>query len=182
MNNFDRKFGDNFKCHYYKPAGKGGLTKVDNNACWAGCRYLSGKIYITKFKCKETFEYIDLIVKTMNNITPCKLVKINPYGKEIDAISFQLLSTYDKEVHLYKAFNYIQNLILLSFIRNLWWGGFHGGDGNTYSSKFFEILEKQKNNFCSLKKMMIANKEAMRIYSKQKRISLHRINTQQCKN
>ncbi len=88
-----------------------------NQACWAGIgsfyKYFGlihktneeNTIYINNFRLKETKKYIPLLIKYINKITPCSLETIN----NVEYIKFQLLGTYD------------QSLILLNFIRNLWY-------------------------------------------------------------
>ncbi len=62
-------------------------------------------IFIKDFEYNETKEHIYNFIKLINEITPCEIVKIN----EIKYIQIDLLDTYD------------QSLIVLNFIRNLWY-------------------------------------------------------------
>jgi len=95
-------------------------------------------IYLSDYNQPETLEYQNLIVSVINEITPCKLVNID----NVWYIKFKLLGTYD------------QSLILLSFIRNLWYEPKAG-----YSKKFFESL-KVATQEDPLERLTWANKEA----------------------
>lgn len=133
----------NFRCNYYHKI-QNKLVKNNNQVCWAGLKNYdfltpeSEKAWRNQiFKLEEEIIYIDfseklkfvtkknidLLIKIINNITPCCLVQID--NKEY--ISFNLLKTYD------------QNLILLNFIRNIWYSPF-----TSYSEVFFEELKKSR--------------------------------------
>lgn len=151
-----------FACHYYK-IEKENLIKNTNYACWAGLRNFdisTGKyilrqdyntIYIDEFEIPKTKNYIDLMVKIVNEITPCELVTID--NKKY--IKFKMLDTYD------------QSLVLLNFIRNLWFEPIpYMYDSKEYDDKvgiytdtFFETLKKSRFKD-PLKKLTKANKVA----------------------
>lgn len=131
-----------FSC-YYKSYTKGNeLVTNSNSACWAGVKMElqsgSDYIYIFKYIDESTSEYIDDFLKIINEITECCIVKID----NIEHIKFKLLKTYD------------QNLILLNFIRNLWYSQF-----DKYSESFFENLFKSKYED-PLQKLLDAHKIA----------------------
>ncbi len=96
-------------------------------------------VYIDDFHQEKTKKYQSLLVKTINKITPCKIVK-KPNGKRY--IRIRLLRSYD------------QSLIILNFIRNLWHEPEQG-----YTEKFFEALKKAEHKD-ALEKLTWANKEA----------------------
>lgn len=137
-----------------------------NQACWAGIgsfyKYFGlihktneeNTIYINNFRLKETKKYIPLLIKYINKITPCSLETIN----NVEYIKFQLLGTYD------------QSLILLNFIRNLWYSpdvtyDYYNGkkefgtDKKFYFNYFFENLKKSKYRE-AFKRLTYANKRA----------------------
>lgn len=124
-----------FEVKIFKKDEKGILKINSNQNCYAGIKqYISdlnkGKevyIYIKDFRDKLTEKYIPLLTKTISKITFCKLVKRD--GTEY--IKFKLLKNYDS------------SLILLSFVRNLWYspGAYYGNtDKNVYSQEFFKEL------------------------------------------
>lgn len=106
------------------------LAKIGNTACFRGVDGLpeNSYIYIYNFERDLTYKYIKPLLRIINKITPCRLIKL----KGTSYISFKLLGSYTK------------NLILLNFIRNLW----HSPKipyGNTqvlYSIIFFNELMK----------------------------------------
>lgn len=123
---------NSFQCYYYrklekkeaKAAGQE-FQQNGNNACWAGIRSWmppnSDKyeiLYVDKFKHKATEKYVELLVNTINEITPCGVTKDGKY------ITFELFGTYD------------QSLVMLNFLRNLWFEYMPG-----YAKSFFECLE-----------------------------------------
>lgn len=162
-----------FSCHYYKLDEKEKLVKNSNSACWAGLRryevskkpdgnlnYGSGKyvmqedyntIYIDEFEMPRTKDHIDLMVKIVNEITPCELVTIN----KKKYIKFKMLKTYD------------QSLVVLNFVRNLWFEPIPFMTGSKeynakvglYTDTFFETLKKSRFKD-PLKKLTRANKVA----------------------
>lgn len=98
-----------YQCHihYYQ---KGKFKKESNTACFAGVNGLLTKaddkyIYIDKFKEKGTQCHITRLIELINQITPCELIEI----EKKQYIKVKLLQTYD------------QSLIVLNFIRNLWY-------------------------------------------------------------
>ncbi len=148
-----------FQCHYYHLQNDDTLIANDNSACFAGVReYHSASkrenlkeknvIYIDQFTHLKTSKYIKLLVGIINEITPCKVVTI----KKKKYIKFQLLATYD------------QSLVLLNFIRNLWYNPvqMYGKEEGVYYKEFFRELETSKEED-ALAKLTSANKEACRI-------------------
>jgi hypothetical protein len=123
-----------YGCFYYKMSPDNKLKQNPNAACWAGLRGAHGKdflfknvnkeykgiIFIKEFRCKDVDESIvNRMIYLINKITPCKLVKIE-----------------EKEFIRIKVFErYSQNLVILNFIRMLWYknGGFN-------HEKFFEDI------------------------------------------
>lgn len=93
----------NVHLHYYI---KDKLEKYYSIACFAGCKlHTTKEIFLSRFRHKETEKYIPKLISIINEITPCKLVEI----ENVEYISFKMFNNYDR------------SLILLSFIRNLWW-------------------------------------------------------------
>lgn len=141
-----------FACHYYKME-KEKLVKNDNSACWAGLRrYESTKeIYIDEFEMPRTKDHIDRLVKIVNEITPCEIITINKKRY----IKVKMLETYD------------QSLVVLNFIRNLWYEPIPFAIGSKeyeakvglYTDTFFEILKKSRFKD-PLKRLTKANKVA----------------------
>lgn len=138
-----------YTCFHYYMDKDGNLKQNGNNACWAGIMSYYGKysteeykairdIYIDQYTEEETKDYIELMVKVVNRITPCDIVEI----KGRNYIHFRLLETYD------------QSLVLLNFIRNLWHEPIAG-----YSKAFFEDLKKSRFKD-ALAKITTANKRA----------------------
>lgn len=150
-----------YECYVSMYFGKV-LKQSESTACWSMMSYLGywtgkwdvynkplgdrekafigKKIYIEQYKCSETEHYVPLLTATINEITPCQVVKI----KKTDYIEYESLATYN------------QNLILLNFIRNLW----HEPVRNKgYSVKFFEAL-KTATQADPLERLTWANKEA----------------------
>lgn len=165
-----RKNMRSFSCHYYK-FEKEKLVKNSNSACWAGLRryestenpdgnYGARKyiiqedyntIYIDEFEVPRTKDHIDRLVKIVNEITPCELVTIN----KKKYIKFKMLETYD------------QSLVVLNFIRNLWYEPIpymtsskeYAEKEGLYTDAFFETLKKSRFKD-PLKKLTKANKVA----------------------
>lgn len=113
-------------------------------ACWVEISALPKKgikeIFIKNFTCLKTQRNQSLLVKIINQITPCKVVTIN---KE-KYIKYKLLKYYNN------------NLVLLNFIRNLWYSPRIG-----LSSYFFKVLRKLHKYFPDadpLEKLTRANK------------------------
>lgn len=150
-----------FQCDYYikdknNELTKEGINKLGNfaiyNSCWSSLQQLPAGsfIYIDNYETEETKDSIDLLLKLVNEITPCSIVNI----KDKDYIEYKLLEHYD------------QNLILLNFIRNLWNEpgiGHLEGKGAPfvpdYSTIFFDVLKKTRYKD-PLKKLTHANKKA----------------------
>lgn len=99
------RYYDCFK--YYLSNGK--LVAHSNTACWAGLNesnYLGKDIYIDKYVEPEiTDKQRKRIVYLLNKIVPCKFTTI----KKVKYIQFKLLK------------NHHSNLLLLNFIRILWY-------------------------------------------------------------
>jgi hypothetical protein len=117
-----------YNCYYSQSLDLKKKTVNNNSACWAGMRILSPKygqyyLHINKFREKETEKYIDLLLSTINKITPC-------YIKDDEIIFKTYKGTYD------------QNLILLNFIRNLWC---EQNNYKEYNQIFFKTLEEYKD-------------------------------------
>ena len=142
----------------------GKLIECSNKVCWAGLRYnfnydliLNANfdkfefatIYIGDYDRNSTREYQDVLVSTINEITPCQKEMIE--GKEL--IKLKLLKTYD------------QSLIILNFIRNLWYDPLP-----SYALDFFVALMIANHDMTfkdPLSRLLWANKEACKhaIYS-----------------
>jgi len=120
----------NYTCDYSLLKKDNTIVKSNHNACWSNLnRILNNKdtdyILIENFEVEETKKYIPILINNINKITECQLVTLN----NIQYIKYKLLSTYD------------QNLILLNFIRNLWYSKVsykHDHIG------FFEELKKSR--------------------------------------
>lgn len=130
-----------------------------NTACFAGIQTMffytfnektteEKTIYIYNFRHKETEQYISLLIKEINKITPCELVIIN--NKEY--IKFEVFNTYD------------QTLVVLNFIRNLWYSPteYNFKAPKLYSVYFFEELAASKYRD-AMKKLTTANKTACKM-------------------
>ena len=143
---------NSFNCHISMYID-GKLVKSKDNLCWriindeAGFTgkftgkygYCLGKyIYISQYDQPETRSYQNLLIGVINEITPCEKIMIN----KTDYIKIKLLERYDN------------SLILLNFIRNLWFDPIPG-----YCNKFFENLSKT-DLFDPMLKLTWANKEA----------------------
>jgi len=134
-------------CFNYKRHEEGSLLVCYNTACWSGVNTLGLNkidIFIYDFDEPTTNQYQDLLVRIINEITPCEIVTIN---NKI-YIKFRTLEAYEN------------SLVLLHFIRNLWYEpGTHTG----YSLKFFRYLEeidKECKKKDPLVKLTEANKKA----------------------
>ena len=128
-------------CYVYEYK-KGVLTKNSNEACWASVPKTKTKveIYIAQFDEPETILYQELLIGIVNQITPCSIVAIDM----VKYIKFLTLGTYDR------------SLILLNFVRNLWYEPYPG-----YSVRFFEALKiSDKKHTDPLARLTWANKEA----------------------
>ena len=98
----------NYECFKYHLINKE-LVKNSNTACWAGLNkseYLGKDIYIDKYIEPEiTDKQRRRIVYLLNKITLCKFTTI----ENVKYIQFKLLN------------NHYSNLLLLNFIRILWY-------------------------------------------------------------
>lgn len=138
----------NYSCFTYHKSDKG-YIRNSNVACWLGIKsYDKGTtIYLSDFDEPETERYQDLLIKIIDQITPCRIIKreekifhteitydyernrrathmvLQPNPKIDRLIKFKLLGSY------------AQSLVLLNFIRNLWYSRPH-----TYSANFFKAL------------------------------------------
>lgn len=131
---------NNYKCDYLIKNEKNELIKHGgSNACWSSLNTMSyysvkpidGHIYIHSYnRNKNIYSLNNLksVIKLINKITHCELVREIFDGKKQSFIKYKLLKTYD------------QNLILLNFIRNLWWEQKHYD-----CKKFFEYLKNNIN-------------------------------------
>ena len=127
------KNNNSYSCHIYEMEPNNILKKNGNTACFAGISsYLhknGSDIYIGNYEREETVMYAKHLVMVVNKITPCEIVIID--NKKY--IKFTLLKTYD------------QNLLVLNFIRNLWFSGEDRGWGEfnadaSHSVIFFKKL------------------------------------------
>lgn len=133
---------DVYMFHLAKDQTEQKYVKNYETACFADISRLHKReniiekdiIYLDDYIYPETEEYIDLVVKTINEITPCSI--------EDGYIKVKLLPLYD------------QSLIVLNFIRALW-------DGNypNYSESLFDALSKETEGD-ALEKLLKANKIA----------------------
>lgn len=123
-----------FDCYYYYMTDKKEFVKNGRTACWAGiCAPPNSKgviadtLYIYKFENVNVVDNKQIVrlVNLINNITPCKIVTI----KKEKYIKYKLLRTYD------------QNLVLLNFIRQLWYENCRAAFD---FKKFFDELQKTR--------------------------------------
>lgn len=152
---------NSFNCHIFHKLKDGSLNKNVSTACWAVLsRYYDREdkfgikdidkqeediIYISNFRRTQTEKDIPLLIQLINEISPCELVTIN----NIEYIKFQLLKTYD------------QSLILLNFIRNLWFDPSREFR-SSYAPYYIEFF-KELNNINEkdpLVRLTLANKNA----------------------
>lgn len=158
---------------YYKDK----LIKSTATACWSMLAYpqyfhadfaknanyskpvqwpLGRDIYIAEFDEPKTQKYQQTLFSIINEITPCKVVEMPQDHGEIlkrdtRFIEFRMLETYD------------QNLIVLNFIRNLWYNPVPQAKEN-YTIRFFEFLEgAARTNSDPLMKLTWANKSAIEL-------------------
>jgi len=140
-----------FNCIFYSMSNNK-LFANSNKNCWRGIEiYNTTKnnvdIYIDDYQYEETEQYIPLIVKTINEITPCEIVTID----DKEYIKFRLLNHYDK------------SLLLLNWIRLLWFSPRCDTykDDITTSINFFESLKKRKEE-CYFVRLIMANIESQK--------------------
>jgi len=134
-----------FECYIHHKSKKGFIRHY-NTSCYGSIRYYEPEstIYISGYDQRRTRKYQKLLIGLINEITPCELVttKRKVYNRSYSGddrlvktsalfntkfISFKLLGTYN------------QSLVLLNFVRNLWYSS---PDVHNYSVKFFKTLEK----------------------------------------
>lgn len=134
-----------FQCHIYHLNGKNELIKNSNTVCYAGIRHYTPKteIYIEQYEEPEiTLVERKRLIKLVNKITPCSFVTID----NRNFIKFQMLHSYDS------------SLVVLNFIRNLWYPGAAHDKG--YDNKLFFEKLKDKTYKDPLSKICYANKLA----------------------
>lgn len=126
-----------YDCYIYHLKNKK-LVQNSNQACWAGLNksnYLGKDIYIDKYIEPEiTDKQRKRIVYLLNKITPCKFTTI----KKVKYIQFKLLK------------NHYSNLLLLNFIRILW---YHNHCFNN-EQFFIDICKPEPRNLDYLEFMM----------------------------
>lgn len=139
--------------HYNTPKSKA-LTDAPHKVCFSFINAykwyeLEKEIYLYKFECEETKDYVERLLFIINKITPCELVTIN----KVKYIKFKLLKTYDT------------SLILLNFIRTLWYNPIpiyaNPDDKLKYIKEFFGILMKAKRVGDPVRLLTKANKLAI---------------------
>lgn len=126
-----------YECYKYHLQNKK-LIPNGNHACWAGLNhilYLGKDIYIDKYIEPEiTDKQRKRIVYLVNKIIPCKFTTI----ENIKYIQFKLLK------------NHYSNLLLLNFIRILWYK-----NGSFNNEQFFiDICKPKPRNLDYLEFMM----------------------------
>ena len=98
-----------YSCYIYHLQKNNKLIENSNNACWAGLnksQYLGKDIYIDKYIEQEITDKVrKRTIYLLNKITPCKFTTI----ENVKYIQFKLLN------------NHYSNLLLLNFIRILWY-------------------------------------------------------------
>lgn len=130
-----------YDCHVYHLKNKT-LVQNSNKACWAGLKnpkYFDTNVYIDKFIEPEiTDKQRKRIVYLINKITSCKFTTI----KKVKYIQYKLLN------------NHYSNLLLLNFIRILWYK-----NESFNNEKFFiDICKSKPKNLDYLEFMMICIK------------------------
>ena len=128
----------NYQCYIYHLQKNNKLIENSNNACWAGVKYnkyLGKDIYIDKYLEKEITDKVrKRTIYLLNKITPCKFKTI----ENIKYIQFKLLK------------NHYSNLLLLNFIRILWYK-----NGSFNNEQFFtDICKPKPRNLDYLEFMM----------------------------
>ena len=70
---------NSYSCFYYAKKADGSFERNNNTACWAGVVAWTGRkpkeIYIDRYEREETVEYVPILVKELNKITPCSVVE-----------------------------------------------------------------------------------------------------------
>lgn len=138
-----------FACHYSYLKKDNTIAKSLSIICWGALNNPANRpnidyILIEDFEVEETKKYIPILINNINKITECELVTLN----NIKYIKYKLLSTYD------------QNLILLNFIRNLWYSKV---SCNHDHIGFFEELKKSRYKD-ALMRLTKANIKACKTY------------------
>lgn len=132
---------------------------ISNKICWGDIKYNNGckqekEIYISDFTYDATKKYVKTLVDVINKITPCELVIQN----DVQYIKFKLLKNYDS------------SLILLSFIRTLWYNPIpvkyleEVTEENklSYIETFFNSLKELQNKIeDSMELLLTAHKKAL---------------------
>lgn len=140
-----------FDCYWFTYVGKA-LEQSSSTMCWSGIRRVLEdekdkvkEIYITKYNEVETEKYQKRLIFIINKITPCSKVIID----KVEYIKFKLIKGYNN------------NLILLSFIRNLWNNPMAHDKKCNYTEEFFKALKESKKLYSDpLERLTYANKEA----------------------
>lgn len=144
--------------------------KFVTSACWQGLNYLNPEvkdIFIHQYKYPQTEKYVPLIVKTVNQITPCNIVSI--YSKKEDKMQ--------EYIHYKRLGIYNKDLLILNFIRNLWYVlkyDIYGKlDTNVlvpYNVLFFEYLKNSELKD-PMEKLTEANVKAISNFTEQQILS-----------
>ena len=127
-----------YSCYIYHLQKNNKLIENSNNACWAGLnksQYLGKDIYIDKYIEQEITDKVrKRTIYLLNKITPCKFKTI----ENIKYIQFKLLK------------NHYSNLLLLNFIRILWY------KNNSFNNEqfFIDISKNKPRNLDYLEFMM----------------------------
>lgn len=128
----------NYSCYIYHLQKNGKLIKNSNDSCWAGLNkriYLGKDIYIDKYIEPEITDIQrKRIIYLINKITPCKFTTI----KNTKYIQYKLLK------------NHYSNLLLLNFIRILWY------ENKSFNNTqfFIDICKPKSRNLDYLEFMM----------------------------
>lgn len=134
---------NNYSCTYYLNLS---LPLIKQPVyCWAPLKSaIAPQIYIDPIN-KLTSSHKKMI-KLINKITPCKIVKT-----EIDYLPYVIKYTFYKTTCRYHA-----NLLLLNFIRNIWWQ-----QSGVNNELFFKYIEEHYNDDEDpLKILTMANNES----------------------
>ena len=131
----------NYECYVYH-LQKNKLVPNSNNACWAGLNkseYFNKNVYINQYIEPEiTDKQRKRIVYLINKITPCKFITI----KNVKYIQYKLLK------------NHYSNLLLLNFIRILW----YKNESFSNDQFFIDICKPKPKTLDYLEFMMICIK------------------------
>ena len=114
---------NHYGCHYSLEGEKDILAR----ACWSSLQHTTeGKTVKILLYESNNKEHEKLVIDLLDRITPTQIDETN---KEI--LYYTTLKTYD------------QNLILLNFLRNLWW---EQPQVKGYKQRFFEYLKNNKDD------------------------------------